>query len=113
MEEAQHPPDFMSLLKEISTDDVERFFREVVKKSACPICGDALVAFTDMRHIPDGHIKASRKKPAILMRPIHTPPEHHNIVRLPVIPACCDTCGFMAEFSVAPLLEWKAAGHGG
>ena len=105
-------PDFLAMLDDITTADIEEFFGALGKGATCPVCGDSLVAFTDMDQRPDGYIRTRPAKPAILMRPVHTPPPHTPTLRLPAITACCDTCGFMADFSVAPLLEWKSLRHG-
>lgn len=108
MEDEAHTPDFMAMMKGLTNDDVKAFFETVPDQGACPICRSPLVAFTAMTLRSDGYITQHKREPAILMRPVHTPKPRRSTLRLPAITTCCDVCGFIAEFSVAPILEWKA-----
>jgi hypothetical protein len=104
-------PDYMALLSSLTTQDIVQFFASIPGQGACPICSSQLIAFTAMSR-KSGDIQQSTDKPATVKKRVHDTGGGEAPIYLPFIPACCDTCGFMAEFSAAPILEWKAGRHG-
>ncbi|MBY5984424.1 hypothetical protein KUW18_10015 [Halomonas sp. DP5Y7-2] len=96
---------YKEIVDSITSEDVVKFFETVPGGGSCPICSDNLVAFTSMTRREDGSVFQNSAKPALVSKVVLEASLEGESFSLPSFTACCDSCGFMADFSVVPLVE--------
>lgn len=99
--------EWWQMVEEVTCADVQSFFDTLPNKGCCPICKSELIAFKGIKR-KHGHIIEVTEKPAIASKMIHESEPPFERIELPTLTSACDTCGFLADFSLHALLEWKA-----